>query len=144
MRFRVRLFTAVATALLLTSCSSTPREELEDWWSSEGDVRIKALSETSGRVNEVSMRPMDVWGTACQELLAEVTKAKNHGAVPSEKARGFWNDALTAFERGGGECVAGAGANDEPRASAGIREVQQGISRLASATAMIRSDLGAK
>ncbi|MGW7441468.1 hypothetical protein [Streptomyces sp. NPDC054849] len=144
MRFRVRLFTAVATALLLTACTSTPREELEEWWSSEGDVRIKALSETSGRVNEVSMRPMDVWGTACQELLAEVAKAKNHGPVPSKKARGFWNDALTAFEHGGEECVAGAGANDEPRASAGIREVQQGISRLASATAMIRSDLGAK
>ncbi|WP_159046005.1 hypothetical protein [Streptomyces sp. WM6372] len=45
------------------------------------------------------------------------------------------------FEHGGGECVAGAGANDERRASAGIREVQKGIGRPASAVSLIRSDL---
>ncbi|MFB6805165.1 hypothetical protein [Streptomyces sp. NPDC056387] len=102
---------------------------------------MKALSQTSGRVNEVSVRPMDVWGEACQELLAEVAKAKKLGTIPSENARSFWNDALVAFEHGGGECVAGTQAKDEPRASEGIREVQKGISRLASAMSLIRGDL---
>ncbi|WP_406365090.1 hypothetical protein [Streptomyces sp. NBC_01546] len=148
MRSRVRLLTlattAVATGLQLTGCSSTPAEELEDWWSSGGEGRIKALSDTSGRVNEVSMRPMDIWDTACQELLAEVAKAKKSDTLPSENARGFWTEALTAFEHGGNECVAGAGKKDEAQASAGIREVQKGISRLAAAVSMIKSDLEAK
>ncbi|MFE2523967.1 hypothetical protein ACFXEL_07010 [Streptomyces sp. NPDC059382] len=148
MRIRVRLLTvattAVATAMLLTGCGSTPAEDLEDWWSSGGESRVKALSDTSGQVNAVSMRPMDVWSTTCQELLAEVAKAKKLDTIPSENARGFWTEALTTFEHGGNECVAGAGAKDQPRASAGIREVQKGIGRLASAVSMIRGDLGAK
>ncbi|MER6781235.1 MULTISPECIES: hypothetical protein [unclassified Streptomyces] len=36
---------------------------------------------------------------------------------------------------------AATGANDERRASEGIREVQKGISRPASAVSLIRSDL---
>ncbi|WP_331736784.1 hypothetical protein [Streptomyces sp. NBC_00211] len=148
MSFRIRMLTvsttAVATAALLAGCSSTPAGELKDWWSSGGEGRVKGLSDTSGRVNDVSMRPMDTWGPACQELLTEVAKAKNLATVPSENAQGFWKEALTAFEHGGDECVAGAGKKDEAQASAGIREVQTGISRLSSAVAMIRSDLAAK
>ncbi|MEV0989568.1 hypothetical protein [Streptomyces sp. NPDC049949] len=101
----------------------------------------KALPLTSGRVNEVSARPMDIWGEACQKLLAEVKRAKKLGTIPSDDARSFWSDALGAFEHGGSECVAGTGANDELRASEGIREVQKGISRLASVMSLIRGDL---
>ncbi|MFD7835303.1 hypothetical protein [Streptomyces sp. NPDC059761] len=129
---------------VLAGCSATPAEKPEDWWSSGGDERIKALSDTAGRVNEVSLRPMDIWTTACQELLAEVAKAKKHGGPPSEDAHDFWKEALTAFDHGGSECVAGSAIKNEARATAGIREVQQGISRLASATSMIRKDLDAK
>ncbi|MFD5513480.1 hypothetical protein ACFWIB_37875 [Streptomyces sp. NPDC127051] len=71
------------------------------------------LSDTAGRVDEVSLRPVDIWTTACQELLAEVAKAKKHGGPPSEDAHG------------GSECVAGAAIKNEAGASAGIREVQQ-------------------
>ncbi|MFD5886156.1 hypothetical protein ACFWHQ_09290 [Streptomyces sp. NPDC060334] len=61
----------------------------------------------------------------------------------SEIARGFWTEALTTFERGGDGCVAGANAKDQPRASAGFREVQKGIGRPASAVSLIRGDLKA-
>ncbi|MEU9415766.1 hypothetical protein [Streptomyces sp. NPDC048272] len=151
MRIRVRLLTtatatvvAVAVAVLLTGCSSTPAEELEDWWSSGGDSSVKSLSDTSGRVNEVSTRPMDDWTPACQELLSQVAKAKKLDTIPSENARGFWTESLTLFEHGGNECVAGAGEKDQPRASAGIREVQKGVGRLASAVSLIRGDLESK
>ncbi|MFF1556139.1 hypothetical protein [Streptomyces sp. NPDC058279] len=147
MRFRFRIptiATTAAIAVLLAGCGSTPAEELSDWWSSGGQGRIKGLADTSARVNEVSGRPMDVWGPACQELLTEVAKAKKLDTLPSENARGFWTEALTAFEHGGNECVAGAAQKNEPRAGEGIREVQTGISRLASTTSVIRSDLQAK
>ncbi|MFF9689363.1 hypothetical protein [Streptomyces sp. NPDC014623] len=144
MRFHVRLLATAAAGALLVGCSSTPAEDLEDWWSSGGESSIKALSDASGRVNEVSVRPMDVWSSACEELLTEVDEAKELGTLPSENARGFWEEALTAFEHGGDECVAGAGKNDEARASAGIREVQKGIGRLASTTSMIAGDMKAK
>ncbi|MFE2481518.1 hypothetical protein [Streptomyces sp. NPDC059389] len=111
------------------------------WWGSGGDRSMKALSQTSGRVNEVSVRPMDVWGEACQELLTEVAKAKKLGTIPSDDARSSWNDALGAFEHGAGECVAGTAAKDSPRASGGIREVRKGIGRLAAAMSLIRGDL---
>ncbi|MER6320020.1 hypothetical protein ABT237_40695 [Streptomyces sp. NPDC001581] len=144
MRSRVRLLTAVTAVVLLAGCSSSPAEELEDWWSSGGDDRVKGLSDTSGRVGEVYGRPLDTYGPACQELLAEVAKAEKLGTPPSENAQGFWKEALTAFEHGGGECVAGAGQNDQPRAGEGVREVQKGLSRLAAAVSMIRGDLKAK
>lgn len=145
MRIRVRLIaTAVATGALLVGCGSSPGEDLEDWYSSGGEQSIKALSDTSSRVNEVSVRPMDTWGAACKELLTEVAEAEELDAIPSENAKGFWKEALTAFEDGGKECVAGAEAGDQPRASAGIREVQKGISRLASTTSMIANDLKAE
>ncbi|MEU3061692.1 hypothetical protein [Streptomyces subrutilus] len=147
MRFPVRLLAvptaAVAAAVLLAGCASTPAEELEDWWSSGGSTSMKALSDTSGRVSEVSGRPADIWGPACQELLTAVAKAEKLDTIPSENARGFWTEALTAFEDGGNECVAGTGANDEARAGAGIREVQTGLSRLASAMSLIRKELEA-
>ncbi|MCY0951514.1 hypothetical protein [Streptomyces sp. H27-S2] len=148
MRFHVRLVTvaatAVATGLLLAGCGSTPAEELEDWWSSGGKDSMKALSDTSGRVNSVYSGPNDSRVTACQELLTAVTKAKKLDTVPSDDARGFLTEALTAFEHGGNECVAGAAGNNEPQAGEGIREVQKGLSRLASAMAMIRKDLEAE
>ncbi|WP_437081086.1 hypothetical protein [Streptomyces sp. enrichment culture] len=130
--------------VLLTGCSSSPAEELEDWWSSGGESRMTGLRDTSQRVNEVSVRPMDIWGPACQDLLTEVAKAKKHGTPPSENAREFWAETLTAFERGGSECVVGAGKKDEPQASAGIREAQTGISRLSATMRMIRVDLNKK
>ncbi|MER6778018.1 MULTISPECIES: hypothetical protein [unclassified Streptomyces] len=90
----------VLVAVLLAGCASTPAEELKDWWGSGGDRSMKALSQTSGRVNEVSARPMDIWGEACQESLAEVTRAKKLGTIPSDDARSFWNDALELRARG--------------------------------------------
>ncbi|MFE5239873.1 MULTISPECIES: hypothetical protein [unclassified Streptomyces] len=90
------------------------------------------------------MGPIDTWGAACEELLTKVAEAKELDAIPSENAEGFWKEALTAFEHGGDECVAGAEADDQPRASAGIREVQKGIGRLASTTSMIANDLKAE
>lgn len=148
MRLHVRLTTvvtaAVATAVLLAGCSSTPAEELEDWWSSGGKGSMKALSDASGRVNDVYSGPMDSRITVCQELLNAVAEARKLDTIPSEKARDFWTEALALLEHGGNECVTGAGKNDEPQAAEGIREVQTGLSRLASAMAMIRSDLEAK
>ncbi|MGP3690186.1 hypothetical protein ACTVZO_36745 [Streptomyces sp. IBSNAI002] len=148
MRVRIRLLTVAATAVaagaLLTGCSSTQAEKLEDWWSSGGERSMKALADTSGRVNEVSLRTTDVQRTACEELVAAVAKAKKLDPVPSDKAKDFWTEALTAFEHGGDECVTGAGKNDELQTGAGIREVQKGLSRLASAMAMIKSDLESK
>ncbi|GAA3487599.1 hypothetical protein [Streptomyces cremeus] len=148
MRFGVRLLTvataAVATGVLLVGCSSTPAEELEDWWSSGGDDRVKALSDSSSHVNTASMQVMDDKRTACQELLAAVTEAKKYGTPPSEKAKGFWAEALTDFEHGSNACVAGVDQKDEPRTNEGIREVQRAIGILASAVSMIKSDLKAK
>ncbi|MFE3558895.1 hypothetical protein ACFXKW_29160 [Streptomyces sp. NPDC059193] len=148
MRMCIRLLTAATTAVvagaLLTGCSSTPAEKLEDWWSSGGESSMRALTDTSGRVNEVSMRPMDVQGPACEELVAAVAKAKKLDPVPSDNAKDFWTEALAAFEHGGNECVAGTGKNDQQQAGEGIREVQKGLSRLASAMAMIKSDLESK
>ncbi|MFZ3469332.1 hypothetical protein ACODT3_30395 [Streptomyces sp. 4.24] len=148
MRFGVRFFTAatatVATGVLLVGCSSTPAEELEDWWSSGGDERVKSLSDSSSHVNTASMQVMDDKRTACQELLTAVAKAKKFGAPPSEKAKGFWAEALTDFEHGGNECVTGVDDKDEPRTNEGVREVQRAIGILASAVSMIRSDMQAK
>ncbi|MFJ3439015.1 hypothetical protein ACIPMU_36460 [Streptomyces cyaneofuscatus] len=148
MRFGVRLLNVatatVTTGVLLVGCSSTPAEELEDWWSSGGDDRVKALSDTSSNVNTASMQVMDDKRTACQQLLAAVAEAEKYGTPPSEKAKGFWAEALTDFEHGSNECVAGVGQKDEPRTNEGIREVQRAIGILASAVSMIRIDLEAK
>ncbi|MCX4784342.1 hypothetical protein [Streptomyces sp. NBC_01264] len=148
MRFGVRLLTVatatVATGVLLVGCSSSPAEELEDWWSSGGDDSVKALSDSSSQVNTASMQVMDDKRTACQELLAAVAKAKKYGTPPSEKAKGFWAEALTDFEQGSKACVAGVDQKDEPQTNEGIREVQRAIGILASAVSMIRSDLEAK
>ncbi|MFD3807801.1 hypothetical protein ACFWSF_11630 [Streptomyces sp. NPDC058611] len=148
MRFRARLLTraatAAATGLLLAGCSSTPAEELEDWWSSGGKSSVTALSDASNGVSNVYSGPMDSRDTACRELLTAVAKAKKLNTIPSDNAREFWTEALTAFEHGGNECVAGAAKNDEPQAAEGIREVLTGLSRLASAVSMIRNDLDAK
>ncbi|MGW2997278.1 hypothetical protein ACWDA9_38230 [Streptomyces sp. NPDC001193] len=148
MRFGIRMLTVatatVATGVLLVGCSSTPAEELKDWWSSGGDDRVKALSDSSSHVNTASMQVMDDKRTACQELLAAVAKAKKYGTPPSEKAKGFWAEALTDFEHGSNACVAGVDQKDEPQTNEGIREVQRAIGILASAVSMIRSDLEAK
>ncbi|MEU4732793.1 hypothetical protein [Streptomyces sp. NPDC023588] len=148
MRFGVRLLATatatVATGVLLVGCSSTPAEELKDWWSSGGDDRVKALSDSSSHVNTASMQVMDDKRTACQELLAAVGKAKKFGTPPSKKAKGFWEEALTDFEHGSNACVAGVDQKDEPQTNEGIREVQRAIGILASAMSMIRSDMEAK
>lgn len=148
MRFRARLFaraaTAAAGALLLAGCGSTPAEELEDWWSSGGESSVKALSDASSGVSSAYPGPTDSQKAACEKLLAAVAKAKKLDAIPSDNARDFWTEALSKFEHGGSECVAGIAKNHQPQTGEGIREVLSGISRLASAVSMIRNDLDAK
>ncbi len=95
MRARIRVRRAVTGAVLAAvlpaGCASTPAEKLEDWWGSGGDRSMKALSQTSGRVNEVNTRPMDVWGEACQEAsegIREVQKGIGRLAAAMSLIRG--------------------------------------------------------
>ncbi|WP_327416768.1 hypothetical protein [Streptomyces sp. NBC_01233] len=115
---------AAAVAVLLAGCSQTPAEELEDWYSSGGESRIKQLNESVGRVDEVSMRTLDVQGPACQDLLKEVTAAERLGPIPREAAQGYGKESLDGFRRGTEECVAGAAKGDELQSrQAGERRV---------------------
>ncbi|WP_404955831.1 hypothetical protein [Streptomyces sp. 147326] len=134
-----------AVAALLAGCSRTPAEELEDWYSSGGESRIKKLNESAGRVNEVSMRTIDVQGPACQDLLKEVAAAEKLGPIPHEAAQGYWKESLDGFRRGTDECVAGAAKGDELQTSRGIVVVQtEGLRKLVSAVSMIRAGLSQK
>lgn len=141
---RIRLITVAATAMLLVGCSSTPAEELEDWWSSGGQARIKALTDAANKVNEVSTDPMEFWGPACQNLLTEAKEAKKLDTIPSVNAKDFWTKALDAFDDGGNECVAGTSKKDLSQAGEGVREIQEGISLLSSTVKMIKIDLDAR
>lgn len=111
MRFRVRVpaatratatatVTVAAVALLLGGCSQTPAERLEEWYGSGGEDQIRKLNEDAGRVNEVSMRTLDVQGPACQDLLAQTAKAEKLDPIPDEAAQRYWKEALGGFRRG--------------------------------------------
>ncbi|MFE9633583.1 hypothetical protein [Streptomyces sp. NPDC006463] len=149
MRIRVLLHAGVTVtaviAVLLTGCGSTPAEELEDWYSSGGEAQIRTLADDSARVNQVSMRTIDVQGTACQELLTHVAKAEKLDPVPDEVARSSWKKALAAFRHGSSECTVGAGKQDGIQVGRGIREVQtDGIPSLADTVSRIKAALKAK
>ncbi|MFJ3726589.1 hypothetical protein ACIPYQ_29055 [Streptomyces sp. NPDC090045] len=134
-----------AAAALLAGCSRTPAEELEDWYSSGGESRIEKLNESAGRVNDVSMRTIDVQGPACQDLLKAVAAAEKLGPVPREAAQGYWKESLDGFRRGAEECVAGASKGGELQTSRGIVVVQtEGLRKLVSAVSMIRAGLSQK
>ncbi|MFF4445846.1 hypothetical protein [Streptomyces sp. NPDC001502] len=155
MRFRVRVpaatrVTAVVTAvaavsLLLGGCSQTPAERLEEWYSSGGEARIRKLNEDAGRVNEVSMRTIDVQGPACQDLLAQTAKAEKLDPIPDEAAQRYWKEALGGFRRGAGECADGAAKKDGNQVSRGITAVQtEGLPKLVSTVTMIKAALAHK
>ncbi|MFB7468058.1 hypothetical protein ACFCZ1_31995 [Streptomyces sp. NPDC056224] len=149
MRIRFLLHAGVTVtaviAVLLTGCGSHPAEDVEDWYSSGGEAQIKTLADDAARVNEVSMRTIDVQGTACQELLTHVANAEGLDPVPDELALNSWKKALTAFRHGSSECTAGAGGQDEPQVGRGIREVQtEGIPSLAATVSRIKTVIKAK
>lgn len=116
MRFRVRVpvtvsvpVCVVAATVLLSGCSRTPAEQLEDWYGSGGEAQMRKLTEDAGRVNEVSMRTIDVQGPACQDLLAQTAKAEKLDPIPDEGVQRYWKEALGGFRRGR------ASAPTEPR-----------------------------
>ncbi|MFB6581144.1 MULTISPECIES: hypothetical protein [unclassified Streptomyces] len=136
--------TVVAVALLLGGCSQTPAEQLEEWYGSGGEDQIKKLNEDAGRVNEVSMRTIDVQGPACQDLLAQTAKAEKLDPIPDEAAQRYWKEALGGFRRGAAECADGAAKKDESQVSRGIRGVQtEGLPKLVSTVSMIKAGLAA-
>ncbi|MFF4267997.1 hypothetical protein ACFY7Y_17805 [Streptomyces virginiae] len=154
MRFRVRVpvatrvafvaATVVAGASMLGGCSRSPADRLEEWYSSGGEAQIKKLNEDAGRVNEVSMRTIDVQGPACQDLLAQTAKAEKMDPIPDEAAQRYWKEALGGFRRGAGECADGAAKKEEIQVSRGIRVVQtEGLPKLVSTVSMIKAGLAA-
>ncbi|MCX4716392.1 hypothetical protein ACFWB2_32785 [Streptomyces virginiae] len=154
MRFRVRVpvatrvafvaVTVVAGTSMLGGCSQSPADRLEEWYSSGGEAQIKKLNEDAGRVNEVSMRTIDVQGPACQDLLAQTAKAEKLDPIPDEAAQRYWKEALGGFRRGAGECADGAAKKEEIQVSRGIRVVQtEGLPKLVSTVSMIKAGLAA-
>ncbi|WP_327737749.1 hypothetical protein OG749_32510 [Streptomyces nojiriensis] len=137
--------TVAAVALLLGGCSQTPAERLEEWYGSGGEEQIRKLNEDAGRVNEVSMRTIDVQGPACQDLLAQSAKAEKLDPIPDEAAQRYWKEALGGFRRGAGECADGAAKKDAGQVSRGIRGVQtEGLPKLVSTVSMIKASLAHK
>ncbi len=152
MRFRARVPEATRVAVVLIAvaagmsvlggCSQTPAEKLEEWYSSGGEAQIRKLNEDAGRVNEVSMRTIDVQGPACQDLLAQTAKAEKLDPIPDEAAQRYWKEALGGFRRGAGECADGAAKKDGSQISRGIRGVQtEGLPKLVSTVSMIKAGL---
>ncbi|MFB7265430.1 hypothetical protein ACFCXH_25260 [Streptomyces nojiriensis] len=156
MRFRVRVpaatrvtvtitVTLAAVTLLLGGCSRAPAERLEEWYGSGGEEQIRKLNEDAGRVNEVSMRTIDVQGPACQDLLARTAEAEKLDPIPDEAAQRYWKEALGGFRRGAGECADGAAKKDGSQASRGITAVQtEGLPKLVSTVSMIKAGLAHK
>ncbi|MFJ6486364.1 MULTISPECIES: hypothetical protein [unclassified Streptomyces] len=137
--------TVAAVVLLLGGCSQTPAERLEEWYGSGGEEQIRKLTEDAGRVNEVSMRTIDVQGPACQDLLAQTAKAEKLDPIPDEAAQRHWKEALGGFRRGAAECADGAAKKDGSQVSRGIRAVQtEGLPKLVSTVSMIKAVLAAK
>lgn len=154
MRFRVRVpvatrvafavATVAAGTLMLGGCSQSPAERLEEWYSSGGEAQIRKLNEDAGRVNEVSMRTIDVQGPACQDLLAQTTKAEKLDPIPDEAAQRYWKEALGGFRRGAGECADGAAKKEEAQVARGITAVQtEGLPKLVNTVSMIKAGLAA-
>ncbi|MER6450191.1 hypothetical protein DEJ51_24815 [Streptomyces venezuelae] len=138
------IVTAAAVTLLLGGCSQTPAEQLEEWYASGGEAQIKKLTEDAGRVNEVSMRTIDVQGPACQDLLAQTAKAEKLDPIPDEAAQRYWKEALGGFRRGAAECADGAAKSEESQVSRGIRGVQtEGLPKLVSTVSMVKAGLAA-
>lgn len=138
--------TAVASvAVLLGGCSSTPAEQLQDWYSSGGEARIRKLTEDAGRVNEVSMRTIDVQGPACQDLLAQTAKAEKLDPIPDDATQRYWKEALGGFRRGAAECADGAAKNEAGQVSRGITTVQtEGLPKLVSTVTLLKAALAHK
>ncbi|WP_405788899.1 hypothetical protein [Streptomyces sp. NBC_01367] len=140
----VTVAAVAAVALLLGGCSQTPAERLEEWYGSGGEDQIGKLNEDAGRVNEVSMRTLDVQGPACQDLLAQTAKAEKLDPIPDEAAQRYWKEALGGFRRGAAECADGAAKKEGSQVSRGIRVVQtEGLPKLVSTVSMIKAGLAA-
>ncbi len=138
--------TAVASAaVLLGGCSSTPAEQLEDWYGSGGESQIRKLTDDAGRVNEVSMRTTDVQGPACQDLLAQTAEAEKLDPIPDEAVQRYWKEALGGFRRGAAECAGGAAKDEASQVSRGITTVQtEGLPKLVSAVTLLKAALAHK
>ncbi|MEU5537584.1 hypothetical protein [Streptomyces sp. NPDC020362] len=145
MRVRVLALISVAVAVLLTGCSSTPAEDLKSWYTSGGEDEIKALSDDSSKINDLSMASSSVLAPACRELTTHVAAAEKDDPIPDKGAQSYWSKALASFKRGASDCTAGANKQDDVQASQGVREIQtEGIPDLMSTTSLIRSGLESK
>ncbi|MFJ2750882.1 hypothetical protein [Streptomyces sp. NPDC087297] len=144
-RVTVSVTALASAAVLLGGCSSTPAEQLEDWYRSGGESQIRKLTDDAGRVNEVSMRTIDVQGPACQDLLARTAKAEKLDPIPDEAVQRYWKEALGGFRRGAAECADGAAQNEASQVSRGIRTVQtEGLPKLVSTVTLLKAALAHK
>ncbi|MFG2752062.1 hypothetical protein [Streptomyces xanthophaeus] len=144
MRARAAVIAAVVT-VLLTGCSSSPAEELEDWYSDGGEKQIKQMAEDAGEVAKASGHKLDVVGEACQKLAKNLPAAEKLDPIPDKVAQIRWERALTELRAGSDQCIAGVAANDTPTAQEGVRKVQlDGLHVLPDVTDRIRTVLAEK
>ncbi|MCX4676425.1 hypothetical protein OG413_14115 [Streptomyces sp. NBC_01433] len=142
MRAAALAITAVATVALVTGCSSTPGEDLEDWYTSGGEKQIEQMREDASRVNEVSMGTFNQMGPACEDLLKHLPAAEDLDAIPDEPAQITWKAALKGLRKGATECKAGVGSEDGAKASRGIMTVQlDGLPNLRDTVSRIKDKL---
>ncbi|MEU9105686.1 hypothetical protein AB0D54_15155 [Streptomyces xanthophaeus] len=144
MRARAAVIATVVT-VLLAGCSSSPTEELEDWFSDGGEKQIKQVAEDAGEVSKASGHKLDAIGETCQELAKHLPAAEALDPIPDKVAQMRWERALTALREGADQCIAGAAANDMPMTQEGVRKVQlDGLHVLPDVTDRIRTVLAEK
>ncbi|MFC9859840.1 MULTISPECIES: hypothetical protein [unclassified Streptomyces] len=142
MRAAALALTAVATVVLVAGCSSSPGEDLEDWYTSGGEKQLEQMREDAARVNEVSMGTFGQMGPACGDLLKHLPAAEDLDAIPDKPAQITWKAALKGLREGATECGAGVDAKDGTKTSRGIRTVQlDGLPNLRDTVSRIKDKL---
>ncbi|MET9803555.1 hypothetical protein [Streptomyces sp. NPDC006368] len=141
---RTRGFAITAVLLLAAGCSSSPKDDLDSWYTSGGKDRINRVLDGASRVNEASMSPISSLEPACHDLAKQAAEGEAHDPIPHEGAQLAWSTALKSFRKGASECTAGASAQDQPRVSSGVVEIQtNGLPALRRALSYIKDSLGA-
>ncbi|MGI5479449.1 hypothetical protein [Streptomyces lavendofoliae] len=141
---RTRGFAIAAVLLLAAGCASSPKGDLDSWYSSGGKDQINRVLDSASRVNQASMSPISSLEPACKDLTKQTAEAEAYDPIPHEGAQLAWSTALESFRKGAAECTAGAAAQDQPRISSGVVEIQtNGLPALRRASASIKDSLDA-
>lgn len=115
-------------------------QQITNWWNGGGSGDTSNITrDFSAIVTDASNSDLTSLSGDCSTLSSDITVAQSYDPIPDAQAQTRWKIALTDYQQGADDCVAGANAQDPATITKASNEMASGNTELNAVSTRIKA-----